>query len=68
MQITQDVSGRIKTIRKVKKLTQQQMADKLGITKNHYHLIESGNYDFKINYAQKIAEILDISYRILFEK
>lgn len=51
------IEEKIKNMRELKNLTQEYMADKLGITQAAYSKIESGNN--KISYA-KIAEISKI--------
>ncbi len=49
-------------------ITQQKMADLLGISKNNYNLKENGKLDFNLVEVKKILNILDESYdKIFFE-
>lgn len=55
--------------RNEKGLTQQEMADLLGISKGNYNLKENGKLDFNLLEVKKILKILDTSYdEIFFEK
>lgn len=51
------------------KITQEKMANYLGISKNNYYLKECGKLDFNLSEVKKILEILNCSYNdIFFEK
>ena len=54
------VNEKIKLIREAKGLTQEQVAEKLGISSTAYGNIERGNNDPKLSKLEKIAEILGI--------
>jgi transcriptional regulator with XRE-family HTH domain len=54
------VNDKIRLIREAKGLTQEQVAEKLGICVNAYGNIERGDNDPKLSKLQKIAEILEI--------
>lgn len=54
-------SSRLKEIRKSKGFLQQDMADKIGITKSAYGYYEQGKTTPDIITARKIAEILEVS-------
>ena len=45
--------------RKEKKITQQQMAERLGISRNSYRKIESGNTVLVNDHVMHIASLLD---------
>ncbi|MBO8479350.1 MAG: helix-turn-helix domain-containing protein [Bacteroidetes bacterium] len=47
--------------RKEKKITQQQMAERLGISRNSYRKIESGNTVLVNDHVMHIANLLDKS-------
>lgn len=47
--------------RKEKKITQQQMAERLGISRNSYRKIESGNTVLVNDHVMHIARLLDKS-------
>ena len=59
----------IKEYRKKANLTQQQLADKAGISMNHIAKIESKRMQrgFTIVVAGRIADALGIDIRLLFE-
>lgn len=60
----------LKKLRKDNNLTQQNMANKLGISQNYYHGIESGerqkNLDLSI--ATKLAEIFGVTVEWIAEQ
>lgn len=53
----------LRQLRKEKNLSQQNMADIMGITKASYNFIETGRRmpDLKLSIAVKISEIFNIS-------
>ena len=53
------VKQRIKTYRKESKLSQKELADKIGISRNAYIGIENGNTRIFNEKLQKIAELTD---------
>lgn len=55
--------------RNEKKITQEKMAELLGISKNNYNLKENGKLDFNLVEVKKILKILDDTYdNIFFEE
>ncbi len=54
------VNEKIRLIRETKGLTQEQIAEKLGISPTAYGDIERGDNDPKLSKLQKIAEILEM--------
>jgi len=52
---------RIKTIRKVRKLTQKQMAELLSTTERNYQYYEAGTREPNLETFLEIANTLDIS-------
>lgn len=47
-------------------ITQQKMADLLGISKNNYNLKENGKLDFNLVEVKKILSILKEPYEVIF--
>ena len=58
----------LKAARKAKGLTQQQMAEKLGITERHYRNIETGAVIGSIELWDKMEDMFNVHQRILREK
>lgn len=59
------VGANIATQRKAKGLTQQELADKLGIAKVTVTLYEGGRNNFTINTLSKIADALGCNFNDL---
>lgn len=59
----------LKNIRLRKKLSQQNVADELGITQQYYNLIENGERQAKmtIETAQKLAKVLDVPLELILK-
>jgi putative transcriptional regulator len=53
-------------LRKSKNLTQQQVADDLGISRGFYGMIENGIRNPTLELAQRIAEYFDTDVRKIF--
>lgn len=58
----------LKKARKEAGLTQQQMADRLGITARAYQQIEKGDYLGKIEHWDKMEDLFGIHQRKLRER
>jgi transcriptional regulator with XRE-family HTH domain len=56
---------KIKHVRTLKKVSQAEMADKLGIAQNNYGKIERGVTELTIQRLYQIAEILEVSIEML---
>ena len=52
---------RLKAARKMKGLTQTELAEKLGITQKSYQRMETGNHDLKMSTIYSICKELNIS-------
>lgn len=48
------------------KITQEQMAHYLGISKNNYNLKENMKLDFSLSEVKKILEVLKCDYNDIF--
>lgn len=54
------LGSRIKEIRSAKKITQEQIADKIGISRQKYARIENGVNSITLDILSKIAKVLDV--------
>ncbi|WP_409200280.1 helix-turn-helix transcriptional regulator [Methanobrevibacter sp. DSM 116169] len=52
----------IKQLRKEKGLTQKELADKIGVSRQTFNAIENGKYSPTLDIAYKIAEAFDKEY------
>ena len=59
----------LKELRRTSKMSQQNVADLLGITQQYYNLIESGERQSKmsIETAQKLAAVFDVPIEYVLE-
>ena len=55
------IGMRIKTLRCARKLTQEQVADQLGMSRQKYARIEGGVNSITLEVLSKLAEILDVT-------
>lgn len=55
------LGGRIKALRNAKNFTQEQIADRIGISRQKYARIESGANNITLEVLSQIAKILDVS-------
>ena len=63
----QKIADRIRTIRTLKRLTQENVADELGITHGAYAKIERGETDPNTNRLAEIAKVLKVDIADFFE-
>lgn len=59
---------RIYTLRKMKELTQEQLADRAGIQRTHLGRIEAGKYAVTLETIQAIAEALGMTVDLIDPK
>ena len=52
--------------RKEKKLTQQEIADKIGVSRQYYTDLENEKRSPSVGLAQKIGDVLGIDWTIFF--
>lgn len=59
----------LKSLRESKNISQQVVADKIGITRQYYSSIENGERQAKmtIDMAQKIATVFDVPLDIILQ-
>lgn len=55
------IGQRIRKIRKARGLTQEQLAEKVGISKTHMSHIETGNTKLSLSTFISLAEVLEVS-------
>lgn len=55
-------------LRKKKRLTQEEAAEKCGISRQYYSFIERGARDCPVKTAKKIAEILEFPWEKFYEE
>ncbi len=55
------LGNRIKALRVAKKLTQEQIADKIGVSRQRYARIENGTNRITLEILTKIADVLDVT-------
>lgn len=60
------ITNKIKEMRKIKKLTQDDLAEYLGITRKTMNQIENGNVMPKIDLVYKLSIILETTIEQLF--
>lgn len=61
------VHEKIRLVRQAKGFTQEEFAEKLGLSPNAYGDIERGDSDPKLSKLQKIAEILEMNLSELLD-
>ena len=61
MNIRFEIANRIKEIRKAKSITQEKMAELLGVSYNNYVRIENGRQNLTIYNLIKISKILSVT-------
>lgn len=55
------LGGRIKSLRIAKKITQEQVADQIGVSRQKYARIESGANSITLDILSKVATVLDVT-------
>ncbi len=65
--LSEKIGEKIKQVREKQNLTQQFIADELGITSNGYGKIERGDSNINIDKLEKIAEILKVKLEDLLD-
>jgi putative transcriptional regulator len=62
------VKNKVKELRKKRGWTQSEFGEKLGISRQSVHSIETGKYDPSLPLAFRIADVLGIPLDKIFEK
>jgi transcriptional regulator with XRE-family HTH domain len=61
MLMNEMLGSRIKALRNAKNFTQEQVADKIGVSRQKYARIESGVNSITLDILSKVAEVLDVT-------
>ncbi|WP_317166018.1 helix-turn-helix domain-containing protein [Spirosoma arboris] len=67
MDLKRDTGKLIREIRKKKGMTQGDLSQALGITKQSFGRYENGTANLSLDTIQKVAESLEVKVRIIFE-
>lgn len=62
-----DISQTIRTLREMRNWSQEEMSEKLNMSKSSYARLETGNSQIKLNQLAKIAEIFEMDIARLLE-
>ena len=62
------IGWRIQTLRKLQGLTQEQLADRAGLQRQHVGRIEVGKYAVTVDVLQSIAEALGMTIDLIDPK
>jgi transcriptional regulator with XRE-family HTH domain len=63
-----DLGARIRVIRKAKRLTQSELAERVGLESKSVSRIETGVYEPSLTVLRKLAKGLDVSPREFFNE
>ena len=63
-----DVKNRLKVLRAERDWSQQDLGDRLGVSRQSVNAIEKGRYDPSLPLAFKIADVFDLAIEEVFEK
>jgi transcriptional regulator with XRE-family HTH domain len=66
-EISQRVGQRIRILRKGKGLSQEQLSELVGLTKNYMGLLERGRRNPSLETLQQIAYVLNVPIKYLFD-
>lgn len=55
------LGNRIKALRSTKNFTQEQLAEKIGVSRQKYARIEKGTNSITLDILSKIAKVLDVT-------
>lgn len=58
---------KLKKIRIDRKLTQQELADMVGIYRKDISNYENGKHEMRVDLAKRIGKVLEIDWRLLYE-
>lgn len=59
--MNKELGNRIKTLRIAKNFTQEQVAERIGISRQKYARIESGVNSVTLDILSKVARVLDVT-------
>ena len=64
-QVRERIGGRVATLRKLKGMTQEQLAQAAGLQRTHVNRIEAGKYAVTIDVVQAIAQVLGMTVDLI---
>ncbi len=64
--IEQEIGRRIKMLRKQKKISQEKLAEMIGLSPNHLSALERGAYNIKLDILVQIIDCLDVTADDIF--
>ena len=62
------MKNRLKVLRATKDWSQQDLADRLGVSRQSVNAIEKGRYDPSLPLAFKIADVFSLTIEDIFER
>ena len=62
------MKNRLKVLRAERDWSQQDLAERLGVSRQSVNAIEKGRYDPSLPLAFKIADVFDLAIEDIFEK
>ena len=60
-----EISYQISQLRRRKKISQKELAEKIGTTQSNVARMESGRQNFTVNFLSEIASVLDSELKII---
>lgn len=67
MNIREQIGLQLLEVRKKKQMTQQQVADMAGITRNNLSKIENGKYNVSVDILSRVCEVVGVRLTITEE-
>nr|MDO8088220.1 PH domain-containing protein [Candidatus Sigynarchaeum springense] len=67
MQEGDQVKNKVKELRAARNMSQEQLAEKVGVTRQTILYLEKGTYNPSLKLAMKIAQVFDVKVEALFE-
>ena len=61
------MENKLKVLRAIKEVTQEQLADDLGVTRQTIHAVESGKYNPSLELAFKLAIYFETKIEEIFQ-
>ncbi len=62
------VKNRLRVLRAIREWSQQDLAEKLGVSRQSVNAIETGKYDPSLPLAFRIADVFELTIEEIFER
>ena len=62
------MKNRLRVLRAVREWSQQDLAEKLGVSRQSVNAIETGKYDPSLPLAFRIADVFELTIEEIFER